>query len=125
MKKEEESMTSRRLQRFRAEETHKCIAMKYSTTAHSRWVVIVGLYVSQQSINIADSPKDAFVQITLADPLSRYLRGMCVGCTILSWSVPDDTSATKNQRKRERSDRKRRSAHFTPQQSRLQDSCIL
>lgn len=58
---------------------HKCIAMKYSTTAHSRWVVIAGLYVSQQSINIADSPKAAFVHITLADPLSRYLRGMCVG----------------------------------------------
>lgn len=66
----------------------------------------MGLYVSQQSINIADSPKAAFVHITLADPLSRYLRRMCVGCTILSWSVRDDTSATKNQRKRERSDRK-------------------
>lgn len=47
---------------------------------------------SQQSINMADSPKAAFVQVTLADPLSRYLRGTCVGCTILSTAyISDDT----------------------------------
>lgn len=39
---------------------------------------------SQQSINMADSPKAAFVQVLLADPLSRYLRGTCVGRTVLS-----------------------------------------
>lgn len=66
---------------------------------------IVGRYggslCSQQRINIADSPKAAFVQVTLADPLSRYLRRTCVGRTILSLSIPDNSSATKNQRKRE------------------------
>lgn len=72
---------------------HKCIAMKYSTTC-----IHGGSLCSQQSINMADSPKATIVQVTLADPLSRYLRGTCVGCTILSRSIPDDTSTTKNQK---------------------------
>jgi len=56
---------------------------------------------SQQSINMADSPKAAFVQVLLADPRYRGSRGTRVGCR---HSRPDDTSA-KNRGKPERDDR--------------------
>jgi len=98
--KKEVSMISRRLQKFRLEETqmHRDEILNDSAFTVGRYG---GSLCSQQNINMADSPKAAFVQVTLADPLSRYLRRTCVGCTILSRSTPDSTSATKNQRKRE------------------------
>lgn len=103
MKKEVESMVSRRVQRLRAEETqmHRDEILNDSAFTVGRYG---GSLCSQQSINMADSPKAAFVQVILADPLSRYLRGMCVwGAPILSRarSLPDDMSTIKNQRKRE------------------------
>lgn len=58
---------------------------------------------SQQSINMVDSPKAAFVQITLADPLSRYLRGTCVGGALSRRECMSQTTRRlpKNQRKRQ------------------------
>lgn len=46
---------------------------------------------SQQSINMADSPKAAFVQVTLADPLSRYLRGTYVWGALFCRGVSQTT----------------------------------
>ena len=45
---EERRMVSRQLQRFEPKR-HKCIAMKYSTTVHSQWVVMVGLYAHNKA----------------------------------------------------------------------------
>lgn len=49
---------------------------------------------------MVDSPKAAFIQVILVDPLSRYLRGTCVGRTVLSRSVPDDYQKSEKTRRK-------------------------
>lgn len=64
--KKEESMVSRRLQKFRAKETqmHRDEILNDSAFTVGRYS---GSLCSQQSINMVDSPKAAFVQVTLIE----------------------------------------------------------
>lgn len=96
--KKEESMVSQQLQKFRAEETqmHRDEILNDSAFIADRYG---GSLCSQQSINMVDSPKAAFVQVTLADPLSRCVGRVCG----VHYSVAEYprrlVGLTKNQRK--------------------------